>query len=67
MLNLNNFVYLLQNKRQNKTPKKEKFEVARNSKKKKPSELVVDLSLDGHGHEQRLILVRLRGIVFENS
>ena len=31
--------------------------------KKRPAELVVNLSL--HGHEQRLIVVRLRAIVLD--
>ena len=43
--------------------KKQKLKVARNPKKKKkrPAQLVVNLCL--HGHEQRLIVVRLRAIV----
>ena len=42
--------------------KKQKLKVARNPKKKKrPAQLVANLCL--HGHEQRLIVVRLRAIV----
>ena len=57
------FTYLLQKNRQNKVREEQKTEIqsSQGAKKKKPAELVANLSLDGH--EQRLIGARLRAIV----
>ena len=63
------FTYLLQKNRQNKVREEQKTEIQssqrakkKKKQKQKPAELVVNLSLDGH--EQRLIVARLRAIVF---
>ena len=65
MLKTQFYGFLPQNKRQNKAQEEQKTEIKSSlkAKKKKPAEVVANLSLDGHGHEQRLIMVRLRGIL----
>ena len=65
MLKTQFYGLLPQNKRQNKAREEQKTEIKSSQKaKKKPAEVVANLSLDGHGHEQSLIVVRLRAIVF---
>ena len=60
------FTYLLQKNKgkikPEKAKKKKNFESSQKNKKR-PVELVINLSL--HGHEQRLIVVRLRAIVLD--